>query len=73
VVFVKGDEVSLDLANVVVAVRRAESVTGIDYRVFIILLRLPESVPDVLVLRLGVVVNSSMKPSIDFLATSYLN
>ena len=30
-VLVKGDEVSLDLANVVIAVSRAKSVTGIEY------------------------------------------
>ena len=66
-VLVKGDEVSLDLADVVIAVSRTKSVTSIDYLVFIFILLLLESVPNVLVFRLGVVVNSSMQPSRDVL------
>jgi hypothetical protein len=71
VVLVKGDKVSLDLADVVIAVSRAKSVTGIDYLVFIVILLFLESVPGVLVFRLGVVINSSMKPSRDVLVISY--
>jgi hypothetical protein len=70
-VFIKGDWIFFDLADIVVAVSRAESVTRIDYSVFITILLFLESVPDVLVFRLGVVVNSSMKPSRDMLVISY--
>ena len=69
-VLVKGDKVSLDLADVVIAMSRAKSVTSIDNLVFIVILLL-ESVPNVLVFRLGIVVNSGMKPSRDLLVMCY--
>jgi hypothetical protein len=53
VVLVKGDEVSLDLADVVIAVSRAKSVTGIEYLVFIVILLFLESVLFRLFLRSG--------------------
>ncbi len=72
VMLVKGDQVSFDLANVVIAVSRAKSVTGVDYFVFTFIIHFLKSVPDVLMIRLGIVINSSIKPSRDLLVISYL-
>jgi hypothetical protein len=66
---IEGDEISLDLADVKVTMRRAICIASVDYLVGAVRFTL-ESVPGVLILPLSIVIDTSMDPSRDLLASS---